>query len=443
MKMLTKQEIQDWGAQHPTLKKGLLIGFGILCLWGVLSTGGDQAQVDEIDQRFDTLNNSYNLFDFENKTSDIDTAEANDVVAEMANQVAQQEKATEQKYLATEVRLESMQDQVASLSGQYHEIKQLLESMQPSSRPARAPTQDATHTVGANQYNNTKRVAGDEDVHIAERENTLSNQQTEIITRPSITRGTGIRTITQSTVIDVNADGTIDSRENNWSSVRVSAPDGGQTAQADSGNGVPSEEPIIQLALGSIISGTLINGAIAPTNIGGQDQPIPILMRIKREAIMPNHFSLDIRECHMLGAGIGRFSTGRLDIRAEAISCIRSDGKAIEQPIQAYAVSSQDGLTGVQGTIVNRNSKVIANAMERLAEYYLAMAEETWPVVEVQAGVEVTFIVQKGMSMNIPDVDAEEESSVQLTDKVGDYSIDVPSVDSIDSILQLAQDMGR
>lgn len=154
----------------------------------------------------------------------------------------------------------------------------------------------------------------------------------------------------------------------------------------------------------------------------------------------------------VLGAGIGNLASERVEIRAEAISCITNDGQAIEKSLTAYAVSSSDGLTGIRGTVIERSGKAIGNsikagflsgfasaaapqqvpsintelsastvwqsqnlnqyagagimegassAMERVASYYLAIAEAMWPVIEIPAGIEVDFLVQKGMTLQL------------------------------------------
>ncbi len=42
-----------------------------------------------------------------------------------------------------------------------------------------------------------------------------------------------------------------------------------------------------------------------------------------------------------------------------------------------------------------------SSAMERVASYYLAIAEAMWPVIEIPAGIEVDFLVQKGMTLQL------------------------------------------
>ena len=167
---------------------------------------------------------------------------------------------------------------------------------------------------------------------------------------------------------------------------------------------------------------------------------------------MPNDYTLDIVDCHMLGSAIGDLSQSRVLIRAEAISCNTHTGESIEKRINAYAVDSSDGLAGVQGEVVFKAGAMLANSMkaeflsgfanafspnrvqslntspsasqlwqtqnldraagagigegfsgaaERIAQYYMDLAEGAHPVIELIPGIEVDFIVQAGMTLNL------------------------------------------
>lgn len=76
----------------------------------------------------------------------------------------------------------------------------------------------------------------------------------------------------------------------------------------------------------SILSGTLLTGMDAPTGRSAQSNPLPALLRLKHEAILPNHHRLDIRECFLVAAGYGDLSAERAYLRGETISCTGSTG---------------------------------------------------------------------------------------------------------------------
>lgn len=77
------------------------------------------------------------------------------------------------------------------------------------------------------------------------------------------------------------------------------------------------EDISITLPSGSILSGVLVTGMDAPTGKAAQKDPFPSLIRIKTEAILPNRFRADFRECFLIAAGWGDLSSERAYMRAE------------------------------------------------------------------------------------------------------------------------------
>lgn len=288
--------------------------------------------------------------------------------------------------------------------------------------------------------------------------NAINQGQTEIITQNMATMNGGqvIRTVTQRNVREFK-DGQINERPveirtlNARNQRATPVPVVGSAKQPldfEEESGVE----IFTLSMGSIISGTLLNGVAAPTSSDRKNEPMPVLMRVKREALMPNAYTLDIIDCHILGSAIGDLSSTRAYIRAEAISCNTTSGESIEKQITAYAVSSSDGMAGIQGDIVFKSGAMIANSLKaefirgfsdafsptrvqslntspgaselwqtqnldraagagigqgfsgaasRIADYYMQMAEAAHPVIELVPGIEVDFIVQRGMTLRL------------------------------------------
>lgn len=220
--------------------------------------------------------------------------------------------------------------------------------------------------------------------------------------------------------------------------------------------GQEDKELSVTIPAGSILSGVLVTGMDAPTGKQAQRDPFPSLLRIKSEAILPNRFRADFRECMLIAGGWGDLSSERAYMRAERISCVRNDGTVLEAPIEAYA-TGEDGKTGLRGRLVSKQGQLIArslmaglmegaasafdvrqvpsinitrgfqdggetqapvyeqafdsnalqaagargagSALERIADYYLEMAENIFPVIEIDAMRNVDFIVNKGMTV--------------------------------------------
>lgn len=210
----------------------------------------------------------------------------------------------------------------------------------------------------------------------------------------------------------------------------------------------------LYLPIGSIITGTLINGMDAPTGQGARRDPFPATLRIQKEAILPNHFSLDVRECFLQVSGYGDMSSERAYLRGEAISCVRNDGGIIEASLDSYVVG-EDGKAGARGRLVSKEGQLLArslmagflegvsgafnvkeapalrissggsddipilkqsfdsdrmaggfakgtgNALGRLADYYMDMADSIFPVIEIDAGRQLDVVVTKGTSLKI------------------------------------------
>jgi conjugal transfer pilus assembly protein TraB len=122
-------------------------------------------------------------------------------------------------------------------------------------------------------------------------------------------------------------------------------------------------EDAVLVPAGSILRGVLLSGMDAPTGRQSRRDPYPALACIKHDAILPNRFRADVRECFLVLAGYGDLGSERAYLRTEAITCVREDGGAIEVPIDAYT-TAEDGKVGVRGRgVVSKQGKLIARAM--------------------------------------------------------------------------------
>lgn len=216
------------------------------------------------------------------------------------------------------------------------------------------------------------------------------------------------------------------------------------------------KDDFLYIPSGAIISGVFLNGIDAPTGKSSQKNPFPTLIRIQKDAILPNYYTADIRECFLLMSGYGDLSSERAFLRGETISCIRSDGKIIDGKIESYAVGD-DGKAGVRGRLVSKQGQIIARsllagfaggfaemfdttatptlntssdgtiryedvysskavkggaakgvsqALTRISDFYMDLAEAVYPVIEVDAGRQVDVVVSKGAKLTFKNVDS-------------------------------------
>lgn len=308
-----------------------------------------------------------------------------------------------------------------------------------SPNPRSATSVPQTQQQPVQNVNNQAYVSA-----VAQAQNQSYEQQPKI-------QGRVIRTVTQGYVRNIKQAGDIEVSEYSNSQYQGAVRKTKKSIDSDSTRESREKDESVYLPAGSFFSGVLLTGLDAPTQLAAKSSPMPVIIRVKKEAILPNAFSLDIRECHLIGSAIGDLSSERAYIRAATLSCVREDGKAVEVKLQADAVSDYDGKLGISGRLVSKNGNLLAgsmaagfmkgisdavkpqrastintgtnaspwaaidasniasagalqgssDAMGRLAEYYIQLAEQIHPVIEITPGRSITFIVLKGTKLSI------------------------------------------
>ncbi len=228
----------------------------------------------------------------------------------------------------------------------------------------------------------------------------------------------------------------------------------------------PARDARRYIPSGAFTRAILLGGLDAPTGGQSQRNPQPVLLRLVDNAVLPNHFRSRIKECFVVGAGYGDVSSERAYIRTESLSCVTRDGTAIDVPIKGY-VAGEDGKAGMRGRLVSKQGQLLANALlagvasgigqafqqssttmsvsplgatstvepgkqfeagfgtgvgkalDRLAQYYISLAEKVFPVIEIDAGRTVDVVITQGISLQGP-LDAasrDDEEFPQLADR--------------------------
>lgn len=193
----------------------------------------------------------------------------------------------------------------------------------------------------------------------------------------------------------------------------------------------------------------LLGGLAAPTGGQAQSNPVPVLLRLVDLSVLPNGFRGQTKDCLVIGEGYGDHSAERAYIRATLLSCVLRDGRVLEVAIKG-SVFGDDGMNGVSGTLVTKQGAILGNAMvagvasgigggiaaatqsvnntalgavtstptdtasilrmgvgtgvakalDRLAQYYISLAEKTFPVIEILPGRPVDVVVQQGVALD-------------------------------------------
>lgn len=212
----------------------------------------------------------------------------------------------------------------------------------------------------------------------------------------------------------------------------------------------PSEKPRPQgfyVPSAAFFSVSLLTGLDAPTGNKAKNQPSPLALRVQDLSWLPNEVRQNVRGCFLLAEGIGELSTERVNIRGMTISCVNNDGeRVIDQKLLGY-VADSDGKAGMRGEVVSKAGKLLAEtmkvgflqglseffqfnarsltvtdsgaisspksddmgnallggassgigrALDKVASYYMSLAEEVFPVIQVGATRSATFVVTQG-----------------------------------------------
>lgn len=453
------EKLKDLWANRNVRLITVMSVIGLVVIFIAMSMTDDKdSQLKRIQQMQDPQVRDGSLFGASGSINQISEQDASNIVDRMTREIAQRETelASREKLLRDENQKNAERTQ--QMEQQMLEMRQQLLAIQRGhgtvTADARVPRQGGRQAQSAQPDTAQQRPMYDA------QGNLINQNQTQIITQAPMggLPGSGqvIRTVTQRSIREFK-DGQVNERPVEIHTLNARTQNASAKPAIDSSK-VPldyEEEAgaeLFTLSMGSIISGTLLNGVAAPTSSDRKEEPMPVLMRIRRESIMPNNFTIDLIDCHILGSAIGDLSSSRAYIRAEAISCNTQNGEAIEKSITAYAVSSSDGLAGIEGDVVFKSGAMIANSLKaefirgfadafspkrvqslntspgaselwqtqnldraagagvgqgfsgaatRIADYYMDMADASHPVIELVPGIEVDFIVQRGMTLRL------------------------------------------
>ena len=196
---------------------------------------------------------------------------------------------------------------------------------------------------------------------------------------------------------------------------------------------------------GTFARAVLLNGVEAPTGGQANGNPMPLLMELTDKAVLPNRFRSDIQRCFVTANATGDLSSERVLIRLDRLSCLDETGGAVDVKLTGY-VAGEDGKTGLRARVVTRSGQAIANALlvgtlsglgeavslaaqesstnfagtvtttvknpwksglgdgmkdalDRIADYYLRLANKIFPVLEIDAGRKVDIVVTQSASI--------------------------------------------
>ncbi|GER94874.1 hypothetical protein A45J_2685 [hot springs metagenome] len=221
-------------------------------------------------------------------------------------------------------------------------------------------------------------------------------------------------------------------------------PEAKKTSATDTQKAADSKVDSIDLPIG-IVVGLTINGMDAPTFQWGQQDPQPLLITIEDKMITAMNEEIDLKGCMVLSSAHGAVSAEKAMPRLVKMNCRDKNGNLYAGSVKGW-ILGDDGKVGITGRLVSRQGSVLAKtfwadvlslggsylrqsatatslsplgaiettkqdgeqllksaggqAIERtsgrISQFFIKIAEQIYPVVEVMPGRKVTVLFEGG-----------------------------------------------
>lgn len=201
----------------------------------------------------------------------------------------------------------------------------------------------------------------------------------------------------------------------------------------------------------SFMDASLLTGFSAATMQSAKTYEKPLLLRVKDLAVLPNEIKTDLKGCFIIASAYGDLSDERAHARLVSLSCLSRNGESvIDTSIKGFIVDS-DGKIGLAGNVVTKMGALLGRSVlagffggmgdafqaasttssisslgttqtidpgqiaqagvgsglskgfGELQKFYLEMAKQTFPVVEVGSTKTVTVVIEQGVELEIKD----------------------------------------
>jgi len=201
----------------------------------------------------------------------------------------------------------------------------------------------------------------------------------------------------------------------------------------------------------SFMDAQLLTGLDASTVEGANAHPQPFMIRVQKPAVLPNSIKANLKGCFVIAHGYGALNSERVESRLVSLNCLSEDGEAIIDTRIKGFVADSDGKSGLKGHVVSKQganlaraffagvvggigkvaetssntlmiapitgtstsvlepSKVaqaglgagLAESSKDLRKFYLDMAKQSSPVIEVGPAKKVTVVITEGIWLEI------------------------------------------
>jgi len=193
----------------------------------------------------------------------------------------------------------------------------------------------------------------------------------------------------------------------------------------------------------------LLTGIDALASRDATSNPEPIMARVQAPAVLPNDVKANLAGCFVIGNATGSLAKERVEIQLVSLSCVDFDEHSVvDQPVKGFFVDT-DGKKGLSGKVVTRAGAALARTFiagtisgiaqtvdssfgetstsalgsvrtldasdaaksgiggglskssDKLTDFYLDLARQAGPIVEVGAAKDVVVVIQEGVSLEI------------------------------------------
>lgn len=224
------------------------------------------------------------------------------------------------------------------------------------------------------------------------------------------------------------------------------------TVAADAGgsspNGSKKKTRTIYLPPG-FMKARLLTGIDALASRDATSNPEPLIARVQAPAVLPNDVKANLAGCFVIGNATGSLAKERVEVQLVSLSCVDFDERSVvDQPIKGFFVDT-DGKKGLSGKVVTRAGAALARSFiagtisgvsqsventfgdtstsalgtirtldagdaaksgiagglskssDKLTDFYLDLARQAGPIVEVGAAKDVVVVIQEGVALEI------------------------------------------
>jgi conjugal transfer pilus assembly protein TraB len=193
----------------------------------------------------------------------------------------------------------------------------------------------------------------------------------------------------------------------------------------------------------------LLTGVDALASRDATSNPEPLIARVQAPAVLPNDVKANLSGCFVIGNATGSLAKERVEVQLVSLSCVDFDERSVvDQPIKGFFVDT-DGKKGLSGRVVTRAGATLARAFiagtfagvgtsientfgdvstsalgsvrtldagdaaksgiagglsrssDKLTDFYLDLARQAGPIVEVGAAKDVVVVIQEGVALEI------------------------------------------